>query len=1460
MTRAKQVDMGQALQAVERLIAGDLNGEDGLSSTVLCLAGPPRSGKTTFAQETLLAALAAYGDGGAVMVVSGRHAADQISKAVIARRGASSQSRPVGTLQALAFRLLSQSSASQEGRALPKLLNGAEQDALLRQVMARHIAHVEAGDDCPSCRLLERYFSSQAGLNGARGWSGVLTQATVRADDLAGRIDDDFIAQLRDMLARTIELGVGPSDQGPILDALSSQALDLDERDRLGVQWRLAFALGQEYMEQVDAAYPDQYRLDPSMLLVSARRAVEEDEGLGLPALVVVDDWQDLTMAGMGFIQALVQRGVRLVLAGDCDESVQSFRGSYPEFLDARVGSRPVSLAGSGAGNGPAQALLDPDLGRLGAVRLSLPYRPITLPEHSPSEAEGVKADGPASYADLLAARVSLSILSEEGGDTGLPDRPGKMPAWPGAGPIGPLDPDSPLLADGTVVTRLLRTPDEEEDDVVWQIKHEYLSGHWDWNDMAVIAHDNATVRSLGAKLRAEGVPVRYSSIARPLKDEPTVQGLFALIELAQAQAGTVPGWQDLSATDQASWVGQRLRRLLASPLLSAPLPGGQSPRPVRVERVDALLSVLSCLTRIGPDQQTSSGAAEITAAGGAALAAEATNPAKSQDSPEAPGAAAGTGQSRPVAALSLLAQVWRSYASGREREIAAAEEASGISVDDSLMGGASAPSVGAGPGQSGFLVDADAIGLLLLLDSAIDGQASGDAAGQAPAEGAPDAHGDSGPESLRQSVLEALAAIADPRRSDPDLKALAHALDLADRTARDLAALDDPAPEYALWQAWSAVGVADDWQAQALAASQEGEEANDRLDAMMRLFQFASSSQEIDNINDFLAQVKDMQIEADSLACVGPVEHAVRLTTPAGAAALATSWPVVWLPALQEGVWPNLAPRDTLFGGEDLADLILHDSIRSAKTDAGGHDPRLRATLYTEEKGLLAAISRARTQVRFSAVWNDQNVPSAFLYGFLPERYPRLSDPSQADFSPVGGEADASTGLSGLEVGPRGLVAVARSILSRQALGAPISEQDPLARDAAAALRLLAEHGLHEADPASWPFLYARTRPVAGPPSDPSAAPGVSFAEPSSAGPSAGGLPSDGPSSTGGASAEAAGPGGGSSRVTLSPSAVDRIWACPLEWVLDDRVSGPRPGSVAMSFGSLIHQVAQEAADQGLDQPERGDLGVDAVSDAELINRTQGQMMDIYHELSRSLPAYPSPKDSYDARRRDSHAQGILTNIASYFVMSAKEGYAQEGKAGVPVGVLTSSSQEQDFRASFRPVDFAPVWNATFQDCALGGDEFFALASALVGGFPQALKADSLITLTGRIDRLERRSIEGEEHLRLVDYKTGRSSHNAKQIFNDLQLVCYQLGLAYQEGESRRRPASGADRGASQSGRALRCVHQSGSRAFFQESRGRLPTRPLQARGLQQHVRAAPQAFETGSPGRHAPLAPAGA
>ena len=417
MSKQPPLDPQEAMEQVRDLIGDRLRDEKGRPTRALVVAGPPRSGKTSLATRALLIGMERFGDG-ASMAVSGRTAADQVSRRVILERGRSDRTRPVGTLQALAFRLLTRSRLSQ-GRhdpLLPRLLNGAEEDALLRQVMAVHLEHVQAGDDCAVCRLLERYFRNEG------GWSAVL------AGDSQGRVvgvADRFIAQLRDMFARMTELGLDRGDRDQLLDALAVQPMDPDRRDRLGLQWRLAFALEDEYRQSIAKSYPDEFRLDSSMLMIEASRNLGGLSGDDLPDLLVVDDWQDITLAGMGLLQGLNQAGCRLLLVGNPDQSVQSFRGSYPEFLSNRLTALSKSMPSAAA------PLLAPDFACLGAATVTLKSRRMVVPEADQDHAESDQG----SYADLVAARVSLGIAGIEDNDTPLPDRPGKLPAWPGAGP-----------------------------------------------------------------------------------------------------------------------------------------------------------------------------------------------------------------------------------------------------------------------------------------------------------------------------------------------------------------------------------------------------------------------------------------------------------------------------------------------------------------------------------------------------------------------------------------------------------------------------------------------------------------------------------------------------------------------------------------------------------------------------------------------------------------------------------------------------------------------------------------------------------------------------------------------------------------------------------------------------------------------------------------------------------------
>ena len=169
---------------------------------VTLVAGAPRSGKTRFALDMLVAAMKRHGDAYAVMTVSGRQVADRLGDTVIRELSAISQARPVTTLPAVAFRIMT-AVRSHAGQPLPKLLNGAEQDVVIRRVLARHAEHAEHGDECSTCALLRTYFV-------VADWSGMVV------DDAT----DAFANQLRDMLARMNEIGAKPELEDALISAL----------------------------------------------------------------------------------------------------------------------------------------------------------------------------------------------------------------------------------------------------------------------------------------------------------------------------------------------------------------------------------------------------------------------------------------------------------------------------------------------------------------------------------------------------------------------------------------------------------------------------------------------------------------------------------------------------------------------------------------------------------------------------------------------------------------------------------------------------------------------------------------------------------------------------------------------------------------------------------------------------------------------------------------------------------------------------------------------------------------------------------------------------------------------------------------------------------------------------------------------------------------------------------------
>lgn len=1191
---------------------------------VTLVAGAPRSGKTEFALDMLIAAMKRYGDANAVMTVSGRQIADMLGDRAIRELSAVSQARPVTTLSAVAFRLLT-AARSAQGKPLPKLLNGAEQDVIIRKVLASHVEHRQHGDECATCDLLRVYFAVSE-------WSGLV------ADDST----DAFANQLRDMLARMNEIGAKPELENMLIARAASRNGELDaRRERLRTQWRLAFALREEYNAAIRAAYSGEYRLDASQLMIDATEAVSDIRDADIPNMLIVDDFQDATLAGFALLEALHNRGTRLLLVGNPDEAVQTFRGSYPEYLfneaQSRMGARLERIENLYAAceNDGAQTI------------------------RNASNRQNVHDD----YRTLVATRVSLSIASTEPTDVPLPERPGKMRNIPGAMPIEALpsgNTDACVTpADGSVETALYRSSSEELDDVVWKIKTEHLQRSREWNDMAVITHDNATVRAFGERLRADGVPVRYSSVTRPLKDEPFVQGLFALIELAELKRRTIAA-SGMDPQAAGSYIRSRVASIMASPLITVGGDRQHEGRPARLASVESAMHALASLAEIVGDDEI--------------RAQDSANMAK-------------TDVEQQSSLLRLMAD-WHEYMA----------KCHAISDEGQHDGGHDGD-------QNDPVFDMDALYVLLL-------------------------------EGNTDRVINTIASVTG---SDPQVKAFASLWKVLDKTCEAEHKLVLREPQYVLDCVWRACGKAEIWQRVALEHSAAGRAANDRLDAAMRLFNYASGGESSGEfaartIEAFMEQVRSLTIEADSLAHTAPIDQAVTLTTPAGAAG--RHWNLVFLPSLQQGQWPNLTPRNTLFGGEELADVMLHGELSdTVTTSTGKRDAQLAAVLASEQKSFLVALTRADECAVMSAVLNDDHVPSDFLYGYVPEWFDRDrdADMERREYAAIGSQGD----YAGLESDPRGLIAAARSVLAME------PSNSPKARDAAETLALLASRGIRAADPDCWPFVEEP----------------VSLAERETI--------QDGKTRQ-------------SDVVTLSPSAVDNLWACPVCWMLENRFSGPRMGSVATNFGSLIHTVAQKATEAGLDMPEQHT----AISDMDNIDAITEQMYAEYERLRGDLNGITDPAQRYQALKKDEQAKDALRNIATYFVQSNHGDYPIKNNDAFSVGKLTKAEPELKFTAKFDFDDILAAYNAMDGIHAISRNELIAIMGTLVGGWPQTGMSEHLtVRLTGRIDRVERRDMaDGTQQVRLIDYKTG-ASPNGEGLFNDLQLVCYQLGLVFPEG-----------------------------------------------------------------------------
>lgn len=275
---------------------------------VLRVLGGPGTGKTRLLVDTAVAHLAAGTDPDAVLLLTGagrlpaaaRGALTATLLAAGGQAGGPAVREPlVRTVHGYAFAVLQQAARRAEATP-PRLVTGAEQDSVIRELLA--------GD-------------------GAGAWPSALHAALAT---------DGFATELRDLMARCAERGVDPAE-----------LIRLGKRHRRP-EWSAAGRFARQYEQvmllraAVGTAAPQATTpaLGAAELVGAALEAFAADPDLLAEArsrirLLLVDDAQQLDPQAARLVRVLAAGVPRTVIAGDPDQAVFGFRGAEPAALSA---------------------------------------------------------------------------------------------------------------------------------------------------------------------------------------------------------------------------------------------------------------------------------------------------------------------------------------------------------------------------------------------------------------------------------------------------------------------------------------------------------------------------------------------------------------------------------------------------------------------------------------------------------------------------------------------------------------------------------------------------------------------------------------------------------------------------------------------------------------------------------------------------------------------------------------------------------------------------------------------------------------------------------------------------------------------------------------------------------------------------------------------------------------------